>query len=80
MTLGTYQICFKNERYFTSKVLYIAVLATHMDRVLESAAQAILKERNNETVIIDTFSKKAMVDKNKTNPFFIFAHIIFFLL
>ncbi len=60
--LGTYQICFKNERYFTTKIIYIGVLAAHVDRLLESAAKAFLKETNNETVIIDEFSRNTMVN------------------
>lgn len=55
-------MCFKNERYFTTKIVYIGVLAAHADRLLESAVNTIKENHNNETVIIETFSIKAMVN------------------
>ena len=38
---GVYELCFRNERYFTTKYLYIGVLAAHRLQILESAIKTI---------------------------------------
>lgn len=58
--LGTYRLCFTNDQYFTSKLIYIGVLAIHSERVSEAKLKTE-EEKNNNSAAIDEFSARAMV-------------------
>ncbi len=58
---GAYKICFRNQQYFARKILYIGVLAVHIDRLMESTVKRIRGDVN-VTAKIDEFSQRALVN------------------
>lgn len=58
---GTYRLCFKNEQYFTAKIIYIGVLAVHTDLLPEANIVAVEEKKNNDSAVIDDFTARAMV-------------------
>ncbi|UJR30932.1 hypothetical protein I4U23_018444 [Adineta vaga] len=57
---GIYQLCFKNEQYFTTKTIYIGVLAVHKDLLVEANINTEKENKDNETEAIEEFSATAM--------------------
>ena len=55
-------MCFRNEQYFATKYLYIAVLAVHKDRVYEASINSEKEKKANETAVLDEFSATIMVN------------------
>ena len=58
---GTYRMCFKNEQYFTTKLLYIGVLAIHHDLLPEANIYAVDEKKNNDSAVITEFSMNMIV-------------------
>jgi len=58
---GTYRLCFKNEQYFTTKIIYIAVLAVHSDLLSAANVNSAEENKNKGTAAIEEFSATAMV-------------------
>ena len=55
-------MCFKNDQYFTTKVIYIGVLAVHRDILLEANINAAEEKKKNDTAVVEEFSTAVMVN------------------
>ena len=51
----------RNEQYFTTKIIYIGVLAVHSDLLLEANINAAEEKKNSEDAAIEEFSTTIMV-------------------
>jgi hypothetical protein len=59
---GTYRLCFKNEQYFTSKIIYIGVLSIHSDLLAEANYNTAQEKKANDSAAVEEFSSAVKVN------------------